>query len=337
MTGTGTDSGQSRPTAQHGRGGSRQWRQWRSFVLIFGGTLLLWVAVAMTDEHEYLHRYRVEYSGYDTVRYAMTQADTVLELTWTGNGFYALRSTLGRGSDTALRIDVSSCLPSPLGDEVAVTLDDAALHRLVDPMLLSSHVSKVVYGSVPLRVHIASREKRRVPVRLRDAEFSFANQYGLAGEPTLEPDSLWVYGSRSSLEHIAELYTAPCRTSGINRSSACRIKLDASWRQYRDVRVEADEVEVYLPVARFVERKFTVPVRCDGGDSLSRVRLYPDKVDVVCWIPQSEYRNVSADDITAVVTATHRGQSLPVRVTHFPQTVRIKSVTPSEIQYVIIK
>ena len=50
----------------------------KRFLVILGITALVWVGVSLSEENDYPVRVRVEYIGYDTVRYALLQADTLL-------------------------------------------------------------------------------------------------------------------------------------------------------------------------------------------------------------------------------------------------------------------
>ena len=52
----------------------------KRFLVILGITALVWLGVSMAESGEYPMEVRVEMVGYDTIRYAVVSADTVLPL-----------------------------------------------------------------------------------------------------------------------------------------------------------------------------------------------------------------------------------------------------------------
>ena len=69
------------------------------------------------------------------------------------------------------------------------------------------------------------------------------------------------------------------------------------------------------------------------------MRLHPERVDVTLWVPVREYHNITPDMVHLAVDYTpgEKSQTLPVRATLFPAGTRVKQISPSTIQYVIIR
>ena len=70
-----------------------------------------------------------------------------------------------------------------------------------------------------------------------------------------------------------------------------------------------------------------------------QVRLYPERVDVTLWVPVNDYDNITSEDVhvAADYNPGDNSQELPLRATLFPSNTRIKQISPSSIQYVIIR
>ena len=55
-------------------------RQIRNFLVILGLTALVWLAMAMSERKEYNLPVKVKMTGFDTKRYAVVSADTLMML-----------------------------------------------------------------------------------------------------------------------------------------------------------------------------------------------------------------------------------------------------------------
>ena len=80
------------------------------------------------------------------------------------------------------------------------------------------------------------------------------------------------------------------------------------------------------------ERAFRSP------DASHKARLYPNHVDVTLWVPVRDYDSITADMLQAVVDydPAITQTELPVLISTFPTATRVKQVTPSALQYVIL-
>ena len=190
-----------------------------------------------------------------------------------------------------------------------------------------------------LSLTLVERGRRGYVPQLRGVEFSFAEQCGLSGEPTLEPDTVWLYGDPAVLQRIPELATSPTHLTNLNDSCHIDLALDPVWLRYSDLHTSADSVRLFLPIDRYVEKTLNVPVRFQCGDNYLQVRLHPERVDITLWVPVKDYDNITSDMVHLAVDYTpgDNAQTLPVRATHFPAGTRVKQISPSAIQYVIIR
>ena len=61
----------------------------KHFLVILGLTALVWLGVSMSEERTYPLRVQVVMTGYDTIRYAVVEADTALDVQVKMSGFDA--------------------------------------------------------------------------------------------------------------------------------------------------------------------------------------------------------------------------------------------------------
>ena len=300
----------------------------RSFWIILLITAAVWVVSRMSEHDNYPLQVRLSWQGYDTARYAMVSADTVLPVVVNSNCFQAIaRHFIVKREAYVLHVagDTTVTVGSRLFDDMASQLGFVGLHGV------SSSVEH-------LQLRLSERRSRAYAPQLRGVEFRFADQYGLSGQPRLEPDSVWLYGDTASLAQVEGLCTAPAVIDGVSDSGCFRLALEPVWRNYPALRASVDSVTLFLPVERFIEKTISVPVTLLCDDNQVRARLYPERVDVALWVSARRYDDLLADMVEAEVEYTSSaGKTLDVRVTRFPSFARVKSVSPSTLQYVIIK
>lgn len=302
----------------------------KHFLVILGVTAIVWLGVSISEPHEYPLHVGVDIEGVDTVRYAVVYADTAMDLNVEMPGFSALLlSTL----DKQPRIEVNL---SQGGLQRAVAVVD--LNDNIRQQLANYGVKRVAGGHDSIRLRMAPRSSRRIPVRLDSVDFSFSEQYGLYGEPRIEPAEVTLYGADSLLATISEVQVASSQIVGISSTSTYRLPLDPAWRRMGDVRASASEVEVYLPVEAYVEREYSVPIEVDGADTTVRLRLYPPEAKVRAWVAKCDLQRTPdfrvAIDYGEVLAGATRQKP---RLIEFPAYLRPRSVEPQEVQCLVIK
>jgi len=283
----------------------------------------------MSEHSDYPIDVHVQWTGADTSRYIVNQADTVLPLVVTSNCFNAI--------DRYLAVRDRSFVIHVTGDTVVKV--NKALIEDINRQLGFYGTHGVTSSIEELHFSTTERRSRAYIPQLRDVDFVFADQIGLSGEPSLKPDTVWLYGDSASLQHIPEIYTAPAAVANITDSGYFMLALEPVWKKYSDVRASTDSVRIFVPAGRYVETTVSVPVVFNSETANHQVRLYPDHVNVTLWVSVSDYQHISESQFQAVVNYDPSSTltDLPVYITRFPAQSRIKSVTPSSISFVIIQ
>ena len=301
----------------------------RSFWIILIITAIIWLIVTMSEHDDYPLEVRIEWVGYDTARNVVSHADTLLPLTVRSNCFLAINrytTVKHRPYQIVSSGDTTIKVGEALFDDIMQQLGFHGIHGV------KSNVENI-------KLTLAQRSRRGYAPQLRNVEFAFAEQCGLSGNPTIQPDTVWLYGDPAVLQRIPEVATSPIRLTNLNDSCYITLALDPVWQQHPDLHTSADSVRLFLPIDRYVEKTLTVPVRFQCGDNHLQVRLHPERVDITLWVPVKDYDNITPDMLHLAVDYVpgDNAQALPVRATHFPAGTRVKQISPSSIQYVIIR
>lgn len=271
----------------------------------------------------------IQWQGYDTARYVRVSSDTLLRVSISSSGFSALRHQ---------SVLSSRAYPIVATTDTSIFVADY-LQSMVSELGLQG-VRGIESRQETLALVLQSREGRAYVPRIRNVRLSFVEQYGLYGSPRLTPDTVWLYGSRESLDKIATLETEPVEIEDISQTATYTIPLKPVWSQYPDLRASVSEVSLEIPTALYVERTFQLPIQMLGNERGDNLRIYPEQAKATFWIAEPAKHKVASDmfhlavDFSLRDTASDR---MPIRVVGFPDYVRVKQLEPSEVRYVVIK
>lgn len=300
----------------------------RQFLVIVAFVFVAWTVVSMSQTQTYRSVVSVEWRGYDTARYVVVQADTTISINVTSNGFQAVRRwRLLR--QAPLRLNAKTNTTYPLVDVLDAIERQYGLEEAV----------RATSNKSALSIRLAERHHRAYLPDIGKVKFEFADQYGIAGEVKVTPDSIYLYGSEGSLSKIdaveAREYTFP----SISKTGDYLVQLNPNWERYPDVHPSATKLRLHIDVEKYVERRYTVPVTLSTRDTTLRIRLYPDNVTVSLLVPMHQYKELTSDmvEVQAVYDADARRSQLPLLVTKFPSYCRVKQVSPAEVEYVALK
>lgn len=300
----------------------------KRFLVILGLTAIVWLGVSMSESIDYTLPVKVRYVGYDTVRYAIADADTLIPLRITSSGYIAFLMGMDKKQ---LAVEVNA---QGAGMQRAIEVD--SLYAAVRESMAG--IKNVSCPVDSLRLSLAERCSKTFRPALDALVFEFEEQYGLYGQPVITPDEVTLYGPQEALEQIATLPIAATTISGISSSQSYTMKLESVWSQYGDVHPSTTQVSVYVPVETFVERKYSVPIQVSGADSTVTVHVYPPEATLHMWVAQRDlHREPEFSVVVNYSDILAGGNRIVPQLTEFPAYMRLRGIQPSEVQCVIIK
>lgn len=311
-------------------------KQSRAFIFALIAIFFVWLVTNMSEEKVFREQYQVQYLGIDTARYVVTQCDTVITLDITSNGFYAFRR--GIGKNHKITLDVEKYIARKRNGDIKITLNTDEIIYQIRNQIDMRGVSKLQPVSNNIAIDLGMRESKAFVPNIDDVEFVFDNSHGLYGQPLISPDTVWLYGTRESLDKIDGLYASKQKLDNISASGNYIVKLNPVWEKYPDLKVSTSNIDVYLPVETFVEKAIEVPVNVKIDESVREIKLYPPTVTVNVMVSSKDYTNTDAKDFKVTSTInSDTSTTLRCIVSEFPAYVHIKSIEPPTVQYVVIK
>ncbi len=280
---------------------------------------------------------RVAYVGVDTARYAVLQADTTVTFNMVTNGFTAFQHSLSL-RQKELQVKIPSISGNRNGEPSTIRISVAQQIRDYRNQLGLNEKVNLQPVTENLQIVLAERQAKVFYPRLDNVSFSFAPGYSLYGMPRIEPDSVVLYGSEVSLSKVSRVDAAATQIANIGLSDTFTVALDDGWRKYPDLRISHSTIRVYIPTEESSEQSVEVPVRYTLRDSSMNVRLYPDRVTVNYWVATKDFDRPQPKDFVVEARGFERGvSSVPLVVTSFPDYVRIKDLSSTHAQVVLIQ
>ena len=306
-----------------------------AFVVILALTVLVWFAVAMSEVCKNTIVVKVEMTGFDRSQYAVVQIDSVMNVQVESTGFNALLYSLKK-QPVVLRVNMNNegvrhfTRQGEHGEQIC---------RSVAVKDLGLRLSQEENGNDSLRLVLSERKSKVFRVDISEVKTTFAEGYGLYGEPTVTPSEVTLYGDEDVLSKIERVGVKPLEIKDLKSDGTFSLVLDTTWHS-SDVFASTDKVTLTVPVEQYVEREYEIPIAVEGIDSLMRMNLYPDKATLRVWVPRSDVASMSAERFTVSVDyrdVIAHSSRLKTRLTRFPQKVRVHSLTPEEVKFVVIK
>lgn len=276
--------------------------------------------------------FSVEIQGYDTNRFILVKADTTLPVLVNMNGFNALWHKAfihSRPLTVGLQKDTAAVQYIPIN----------VLYSMIEQQY-GYDKTRLTSNMGGITLSFAERQSRQYDISLDNLHLQFAEGYGLGGDVSVVPKSILVYGTEASLRRITCINVAETKLSDVNSSKTFKLKLAPPLPADKSIRLSQSEVEVYIPVEKYVEKTLQIPITVDGIDSTVRIQLYPSQVAVSIWTSPTTAASIDASKFRLVVDYKQilsGKREIEPRFDYFPASVRIRNINPQHVQSVIIK
>ena len=294
-------------------------------LLSLGIALLLWLVSELSQPAQTALDFRVQWlAGREVQLSERSGLPDVLRLHVRASGWKLLALHLRR---TPLR------LPVPAAESTWPAEDEESQRRWLAERLPTSLELVGVEGLEVLGQGQPFGQKK-VPVRLR-SRWTFDPEYGPAGPPQLQPDSVWLSGPADVLDTLQVCPTEWVVLRQLRQAASGRAALQlpsgATWR------AEPADVAYYQGVDRLTERVIHIPIQPPlPGRSL----LIPDQVEVRFTVPLSQYDAVLSNsfhaEVSTALSDSLAGRWVDVQLSRIPEGVSRVSWHPRRVEHLVL-
>ncbi|OPZ96479.1 MAG: YbbR-like protein [Bacteroidetes bacterium ADurb.Bin408] len=177
---------------------------------------------------------------------------------------------------------------------------------------------------------------KKVPLAARFS-YSVEKQHFVYNTIKVEPDSVWVYGSKSKVMGISQLETDSADFPNLtgNVEEFIKIKNPAPL----GIHLSHNFAKVIIPIEKFTEMELNVPVKFTDNYTKTHVKIFPENVKLTLMVALKDYKNITPDmfRVIADTTGFNKSNYLTLRVESAPAFVKVNRLTPESVEYIRIR
>ncbi len=295
---------------------------------------LTWVIIKLSKDYNIDVNVGIDYNNIPKDRY-ISKADTTFIVTYKVNGFRLLRNKLPENQ--RIVIDLQEFNFSRNNKNRFFSRIDIAKHTLNQLLSNVPYAENIVNISPQnVLVEIDYAYSKKVPVIPRFS-YSVEKQHFIYNTLKVEPDSVWVYGSKSKVMGVKQLETDSADYPNLtaNLEEFLKIKNPVSMGFH----LSQNFVKVQIPVEKFTEMELNVPVKFTDNYTKTHIKIFPENVKLTLMVAMKDYKNISPEmfRIIADTTGFLKSNYLSLRVESAPAYVKVSRITPETVEYIRIK
>lgn len=178
--------------------------------------------------------------------------------------------------------------------------------------------------------------EKKVPVK-PNLDLQFEKQFMQNGKLVLRPDCVIVSGPQTIIDTIKSIQTILHQAKNLKDTLAEELKLESVPR----LTLNTSKVWVFLPVEKFTEMTFSIPVETDYLPEDLRVRTFPGSIKVSFRVGISAYNKINPYMFRASIDYNNliANPGIKAKVTLVKQPAMAKDVRiyPKSVEYLIEK
>ncbi len=161
-------------------------------------------------------------------------------------------------------------------------------------------------------------------------------QCQLTDEITCTPDSIKIKGLNTTLDTISSVSTIYKKFENINKP----IKRNIFLKKINKVKFSKNQVVVNIPVEKFTEANFQIPITVlNLPDSLS-LTLFPKNITVSYLVSLSNYNKIVPEDFEILInydSINTNDQEIEIKISKLPENIKSLQLNPTKVEYIIEK
>lgn len=296
-------------------------------------SILMWLFIELMKDYTDEIKYNVSFINVPKDLILTNSGDSVIRVGMNAQGFELLAAKYSKKL-RKLTIDLSTLKIRPTGDGYTAYLPSA---RIVEQLGNQIRFEKELTYIKPdtLFFRFSKIFSKQVPVKL-DMDYTLDGQYDITDSIAFRPQYVNVSSIKSIIDTLSFVMTDKLNLSKLDSSVNMKVALNKGYRANL-IKYSVDSVTIKLKVEKVTEAGYTIPVSIVGNGE--NVKIFPDKVELVCRIPLSAFPHINASDFSAQVEylpSSLKEKKLKVSLIKVPDKVKIIKISPAEVEYIII-
>ncbi|TAI49062.1 YbbR-like domain-containing protein [Flagellimonas allohymeniacidonis] len=290
-------------------------RKIKVFSLFLACSFLAWFLSNLSDSYESRANFVLNYRNLPDSLLLGNNPVNSIEAKIRTNGFRMFYFNLVK---KRMNLDVSQVVYA----DGKYTLSEDAVKKQLEGQF-SQSVSLLDLDRNRLEVDLYQVASKKIPVR-PNIELKFESNHLLNGIFTIEPDSILVKGPAREIDTLMKVETEPIVLNDISSDFSVDAALVFPNALENSI-FSKSRVKVSGKVARFSEKEFEVPIRAINFPEGYEVKLFPNKISLVCKASIANLKDISSEDFQIIADYKQLGgasnNSLLLRIVQSPEDI----------------
>jgi hypothetical protein len=292
-----------------------------------------WLLIKLSDTYTVTYNLNINYTELPVDQKITAIADSNVNISFTTNGFTLMNLelfsnmkqlqvqlknyTLINEKDTYYKLNTQE-IKKYLSEETQIPSDN------------------IVFSKPFLGLEMEGLFAKKVKVK-EDILFSFKEQYGLYGDIIVTPQKINVFGPKNILDTLQNILTQNIQLKEVENEQSLIIEMINPYPKL--LSFEPKTVTVNFKVEKYTESSLEVPVEI--GSKRNDITIFPKTVKVSFKVAQKDFNNVAPEFFTVSPETDgidlNSVNKLNLKITKKPVYIRDERLTPSEVEFLIIK
>ncbi len=226
---------------------------------------------------------------------------------------------------------------------ITLDLDNTPAQTISAPRLetliqqdLSAPLKAGLRAYQSITVQLDDKAGKRIPLVLHQ-DIRLATEYQFVVPPRLIPDSIMIYGPKSIIDTTKSWATTLLKIEDVKENISPSVALQA--HPNTEVSFDSTEIVCRIDVELFTEKILEIPTIIINAPDTLLLTIHPSKIKVTCRVGYSTYDKVNPTQFTAVADFTkvdiNNSNYAPVKLTRQPDFVKITSIVPEQVEFII--
>ncbi len=295
-------------------------------------SLFFWFLAALSKEYSTFLKVPLEYTELPD-EYILTEAPVAeIEIQVYGNGFnlFGEQYKLNRNP---IQVELGEFLKKKNSLQAIST--ERFADQIKQQLRNGLELEKIYLDSIRFTTKL--QEIKEIPVEAK-TNLSFEAGYRQFGEIEINPKTIKVIGPKDLIDQLKTVATKTIELSNLKKTAKGTYQLDIE-SENELLEFKPNEVEVTIPVEKFTEKVFELPITIVAKKFKKEIRTFPEQVKVIFNVPISRFDELNEVKLKAIVNMDEYDptkKKLLVEIIGAPEDLELVRIEPDKVEYIIL-
>ncbi len=302
---------------------------WKNILIFFGFFILafiFWLMLFFQRDIEATYKIPLKYTNIPNDVIFNTSLPNDIEIRVADKGSEIFRYAFVFNDSIEIDIDKYK-------EEQINNLQGTELTQLIRTKLSQSSNLKAYY---PINISLATSKLQKKELKVVfDGVISTNRSNLVADSATFLPETVTAYGSQSRLSEISSAITEYTLFNNLKATSQLKVNI----MPVSGVKFIPDEVEIYIPVLEYTERKFEVPITVRNVPDNIDVKFFPSQTEVSFSVTLDDYKKIAPEDFEIELDYKkffkNENGRVELELSDNPLVIRNVKLSPSSVEFLL--